>query len=121
LITQMAAWRAVPDSCRKRIERKARPPVRSICSLDSARVEVAGLAEVPIPGVALAAVPGLGARPFGTSASLPGAYATGCGPLRRRRDGHKGGQFEINTAWRRRDRRNRDLAAEYMAAMSRFR
>jgi hypothetical protein len=28
------------------------PPVRSTCSLDSARVEVAGLAEVPIPGVA---------------------------------------------------------------------
>jgi hypothetical protein len=55
--------------------------VRSTCSLDSARVEVAGLAQVPTPGVALAAVPVLGARRFGTSPSLPGVYATGCGPL----------------------------------------
>jgi hypothetical protein len=78
------AWRAGPDPGRKRIERKARAPVRSTCSLDPARMRGwPGWQNYRPTGVALAAVPGLGARPSWTSPSLPGAYATGCGPLRR--------------------------------------
>jgi hypothetical protein len=56
------------------VERERGPRVRSTCSLDSARVEVAGLAELPTSGVALAAVPDLGARPSWTRPFLPGAY-----------------------------------------------
>jgi hypothetical protein len=59
-------------------------------------MEVAGLTEVPTPGVALAAVPGLEhARPR-TRSSLPGARATGCGPFRLRKD--EEGKLEIYTA-----------------------
>jgi hypothetical protein len=50
------------------------------------------------PVVALAAVPGLGARPFWTSPSLTGAYATGCGRSSACEGMTiKGRQFEINT------------------------
>jgi hypothetical protein len=90
------------------------PPVRSTCSLDSARVEVAGLAEVPIPGVALAAVHGLGARPFGDEIVAAGCLRDRLWSLvRLRGDDHKGRQFEINTAWMARDHRNWDMAAKY--------
>jgi hypothetical protein len=39
---------------------------------------------LPTYGVALAAVPDVGARPLATSPSLPGACATGLVPLRLR-------------------------------------
>ena len=45
----------------------------AIRSVVLARMKVARLGSVPTPGVARAAVPDLGARPFGTRPFLPGA------------------------------------------------
>jgi hypothetical protein len=76
LIKKASAWRAVPDLGRTPV---AAPtgrwwvhPVRD----DPAPVEMAGLAELPDPGVARAAVPDAGARPYTTRPSQPGAHAT---------------------------------------------
>jgi hypothetical protein len=86
------------------------PPAR----LDIARVgHAAGLASLPNCVVALTAVPGVGARPFSTRPSLPGAQPTGCGSIPPAKAAHKERQFEINTAGRMCDRRNWDIAVKY--------
>jgi hypothetical protein len=86
------------------------PPAR----LDIARVgHAAGLASLPNCVVALTAVPGVGARPFSTTPSLPGAQPTGCGSIPPAKAAHKERQLEINTAGRMCDRRNWDIAVKY--------
>jgi hypothetical protein len=109
-----AAWRAVPGPCRKRIEHEARAPARSTCSLDSARVEVAGLAEVPTHRGRAGGRPRLGGTPVGDESVAAGclrdwlwsvAPAKGCPQREASRD-----QYGLEGA---RDQRNWDLAAEY--------
>ena len=96
MIMQKFCGRAVPDPRRKQIEHKTGPPVWPPARLDLARVAVAGLAELPTYGVALAAVPDVGARPLPTSPSLPGTCATGCGSAAPARVTNEQRQFESN-------------------------
>jgi hypothetical protein len=91
-----AAWRAIPDSGRNPFEHTPGRPCGTPARATPRAWRWPGWRNYRPTGVALAAVPGLRARPFGTSPSLPGAYATGCGPTRRRNE-QKGRQFEINT------------------------
>jgi hypothetical protein len=81
LIMQSSLWRAVPDSSRTQSLHEQGFPLIPPGGVDLARGEVVGLASLPNHVVALTAVPGSGARPFSTSPSLPGSYATGCGPV----------------------------------------
>jgi hypothetical protein len=86
------------------------PPAGS----DLARVAVAGLAELPTYGAALAAVPDVGARPSTTSPSLPGTCATGCGPAAPAR-GREQRQFENYISHESHDRQNRDICCKCAA------
>jgi hypothetical protein len=109
-----SAWRAVPDPGRKRIERKARAPVRSTCSLDPARVRGGRVGRTTGP-------PGLRWQPS------PAWGHAGRGRVRRCRvptrlvvvrcadEGMatKGGNSRSTRRGGVRDHRNWDLAAKY--------
>jgi hypothetical protein len=99
-----AAWRAVPgpgpeaDRARARASRAFR-----LLALDPSRLGVAGLGSPPTPGVALGAVPVLGARLLGTRPSLPGATQLAVVPF-----------LLLGRPQRKAtDRQNRDIAAKY--------
>ena len=76
LIKEASAWRAVPDPGRTpAVARRVRWWVHPAESTP-ARVVVAGLAALPDPVLARAAVPDAGARPSRTRPSPPGGHAT---------------------------------------------
>jgi hypothetical protein len=112
MIVQCSRWRAVPGPGRTPFEHKPGPSVRSTCSLDPTAWRWLGWQNYRPTGVALAAVPGLGARPFGNEIVAAGCLRDWLWSLvRLRGDDHKGRQFEINAAWIARDRQNWDMAA----------
>ncbi len=85
LIMQWSLGRAVPHSGRTQPPHARDFPVVPPGRVDRAGGDVAGLAALPNPVVALTAVPVLGARPLPTRPSLPGARGLAVVPFPRRR------------------------------------
>lgn len=118
MIRICARGRAVPDPRRKRSSRSPASREFHLFASDLAGVEVAGWAELPNHVVAVTAVPGLTARPLSTRPSLPGGYATGCGPVRARRvttGQSPWDQLEDRAREGPHDQRNWDITCKYAA------
>jgi hypothetical protein len=109
----VSSWRAVPYQRRTATPPSPGLPHESPARDDPSPADVAGLASLPNPVVARAAVPDALARQFSTRPSLPGATQPAVVPFRPRKV-TTNSRLEINSAGTStRDQQNRDIARKY--------